>query len=135
MNLIDEAGNPVIDPERGAKNAEQGASTSVWCATSPTLDGYGGVYCENNNISPIAPPDDLTARLPGIWPVGVAPHAVNPHTADQLWDLSQRLVEEGWRGANLPPEARSARAEGRDGYRSEQDSGAELLRQVVSGEA
>ncbi|HEY3996293.1 MAG TPA: SDR family NAD(P)-dependent oxidoreductase [Mycobacterium sp.] len=92
MNLIDEAGNPVIDPERGAKSAEQGASTSVWCATSPTLDGYGGVYCENNNISPIASPDDLTVRLPGIWPVGVAPHAVNRHTADQLWDLSQRLM-------------------------------------------
>src|ERR1700759_1579114 len=46
LNLVDETGEPVIDPERGAKNVEQGASTSVWCAFSPQLAGRGGVYCE-----------------------------------------------------------------------------------------
>ena len=93
MELIDDAGNPVIDPERGAKTPEQGASTSVWCATSPLLDSLGGVYCENNNISPIAPPsDDQNVNTRGDWPVGVAPHAIDPEVATQLWELSTRLT-------------------------------------------
>ena len=33
------------------KTAEQGAATSVWCATSPQLDGMGGVYCEDVDIA------------------------------------------------------------------------------------
>ncbi|MEU3979174.1 oxidoreductase [Streptomyces sp. NPDC026672] len=92
MNLVDEDGKPVIDPERGAKTAEQGASTSVWCATSPKLAGLGGVFCENNEVSPMASPDDLEKGLRGEWPVGVAPHAVDPEAARRLWDLSERLV-------------------------------------------
>jgi NAD(P)-dependent dehydrogenase (short-subunit alcohol dehydrogenase family) len=92
MNLIDDDGNPVIDPERGAKTAPQGASTSVWCATSPLLNGMGGVYCENNNISPVASPDDAELGLRGQWPVGVAPHAIDPSTAADLWDLSGRFT-------------------------------------------
>ncbi|MFC8827380.1 SDR family NAD(P)-dependent oxidoreductase [Streptomyces sp. NPDC057137] len=91
MNLIDERGEPIIDPERGAKTAEQGASTSVWCGTSPRLDGYGGVYCENNNISPVAAHDD-TVEGRSTWPVGVAPHAIAPATATDLWDLSEHLT-------------------------------------------
>jgi NAD(P)-dependent dehydrogenase (short-subunit alcohol dehydrogenase family) len=92
MNLIDEAGDPIIDPDRGAKNAEQGASTSVWCATSPTLAGYGGVYCENNNISPVASTDDTPIGLRGVWPVGISPHAIDPDAAARLWELSERLT-------------------------------------------
>jgi NAD(P)-dependent dehydrogenase (short-subunit alcohol dehydrogenase family) len=91
MNLIDDEGNPIIDPERGAKTAEQGASTSVWCATNPILEGRGGVYCENNNISPIAAPDEVKHGQ-GQWPVGVAPHAIDPTTAHALWDLSEQLT-------------------------------------------
>ncbi len=30
---------------------EQGAATSVWCATNPRLDGLGGVYCEDCDIA------------------------------------------------------------------------------------
>jgi hypothetical protein len=35
------------------KTIEQGAATTVWCATSPQLAGLGGVYCENCDIAPI----------------------------------------------------------------------------------
>ena len=35
----------------GLKTTEQGAATSVWCATSPQLDGMGGVYCEDVDIA------------------------------------------------------------------------------------
>jgi NAD(P)-dependent dehydrogenase (short-subunit alcohol dehydrogenase family) len=92
MHLIDDEGNPIIDPERGAKTAEQGASTSVWCATNPILEVHGGVYCENNNISPIAASDEAEHGQ-GQWPVGVAPHAIDPTTADALWDLSEQLTD------------------------------------------
>src|SRR4029450_8625710 len=34
------------------KTPEQGASTSTWAATSPQLEGIGGVYCENCDIAP-----------------------------------------------------------------------------------
>src|SRR3954454_21324968 len=44
---MDEEGN--VD-ER-FKTPEQGASTSTWAATSPTLDGMGGVYCETCQIA------------------------------------------------------------------------------------
>ena len=33
------------------KSVEQGAATSVWCATSPQLADKGGVYCEDCDIA------------------------------------------------------------------------------------
>ncbi|MGH3428796.1 MAG: SDR family NAD(P)-dependent oxidoreductase [Mycobacteriales bacterium] len=41
---LDETGN-LIDPT--FKTPEQGAATEVWAATSPQLNGVGGVYCED----------------------------------------------------------------------------------------
>ena len=58
IGVVDDNGEPIIDPSRNMKNVEQGAATSVWCATSPQLDGLGGVYCENSDIAPLVP--DLT---------------------------------------------------------------------------
>jgi len=67
------------------KTAEQGAATSVWCATSQQLDGLGGVYCENCDIA-IAVPAHSTELL------GVRPWAIDPEFADRLWSLSERLT-------------------------------------------
>jgi NAD(P)-dependent dehydrogenase (short-subunit alcohol dehydrogenase family) len=83
--FIDEQGRPIIDPARNMKTAEQGAATSVWCATSQQLDGRGGVYCENCDIA-IAVPADSTEQL------GVRPWAINPEFADRLWSLSESLT-------------------------------------------
>ena len=52
---MDEDGNP----DDRFKTPEQGASTSTWAATSPSLDGMGGVYCENCDIA--EPTDDRLA--------------------------------------------------------------------------
>ncbi|WP_163151770.1 SDR family NAD(P)-dependent oxidoreductase [Bradyrhizobium uaiense] len=41
----------------GFKSAEQGAATSIWCATSPRLNGVGGVYCEDFDIAKPVPND------------------------------------------------------------------------------
>ena len=68
----------------GKTNA-QGASTSVWCATSPALAGKGGLYCENTEVAEISPPDRAT-------PGGVREHAINRELADRLWVLSEKLT-------------------------------------------
>ncbi len=65
-------------------------------ATDPRLTGLGGVYGENNEVSPLVAlpePDDLQAlAVAGKTPPGVVPHALDPGVADRLWDLSERLV-------------------------------------------
>jgi NAD(P)-dependent dehydrogenase (short-subunit alcohol dehydrogenase family) len=67
------------------KTLEQGAATSVWCATSPRLAGMGGVYCQDVDIARILPPDS-----PGN--VGVRPYAIDPRAAERLWALSEALT-------------------------------------------
>ncbi|MDO8211608.1 SDR family NAD(P)-dependent oxidoreductase [Conexibacter sp. CPCC 206217] len=93
LGVIDDDGVPVIDPDSGRKTAAQGASTSVWCATSPQLDGLGGVYCESNEVSPLVPLQDVADLLTrGETPIGVVSHAVDPAAAERLWALSERLM-------------------------------------------
>ncbi|MRN52861.1 hypothetical protein GJB61_07595 [Paenibacillus sp. LC-T2] len=41
IGVIDKDGKPILDPSKNLKTVEQGASTSVWCAISPQLDGMG----------------------------------------------------------------------------------------------
>jgi NAD(P)-dependent dehydrogenase (short-subunit alcohol dehydrogenase family) len=80
FGALDEAGRPIIDPGRGMKTVEQGAATSAWCATSPRLDGMGGVYCEDCDIA-IVNDEDVGRR-------GVSPWACDPEAAERLWQLS-----------------------------------------------
>lgn len=93
--VIDTQGNAIFDPLRQLKTIQQGASTSVWCATSPKLDGLGGVYCENNDIASVltdlTPMDPLTgADVKGNF--GVMPHAIDAEIATELWNLSEQLT-------------------------------------------
>jgi len=95
---VDEHGKPILDPTRNLKTVEQGAATSVWCATSPQLDGMGGVYCENSDIAPPvskeveADPGNVTTRKVGSRALGVFPYAVDRETSDRLWTVSERLL-------------------------------------------
>jgi NAD(P)-dependent dehydrogenase (short-subunit alcohol dehydrogenase family) len=82
---LDADGKPIIDPDRNMKSPAQGAATAVWCATSPQLNGMGGVYCENCDISQ-ALPADATDEL------GIRPWAMDPVTANRLWTLSEQLT-------------------------------------------
>ena len=71
----------------GFKTPEQGASTSVWAALGPQLEGIGGLYLE-----------DCQQALPwskaSPWH-GVMPHALDPDDAERLWALSARTVGVG----------------------------------------
>ena len=69
------------------KTPEQGASTSVWAATSPQLEGMGGVYCENCDV---ALPTDFESPMARY--MGVNPHAIDHDAAARLWDLSAELT-------------------------------------------
>ncbi|MYX30475.1 SDR family NAD(P)-dependent oxidoreductase [Streptomyces sp. SID8381] len=82
---IDENGT-VLHPEQ-FKTPQQGAATQVWAATSPRLDGLGGLYLEDCDV---AEPADETG--PGQMTDGVKPWAVDPAEAARLWDLSAELT-------------------------------------------
>lgn len=90
---VEEDGTPVRDSARQLKTVPQGAATTVWCATSPALEGLGGVYCENCDISPLVPEADREAWLRDEKaPAGVLAYAVDPEQAARLWELSERLT-------------------------------------------
>ncbi|MEU8362403.1 SDR family NAD(P)-dependent oxidoreductase [Nonomuraea sp. NPDC048882] len=81
LGWIDEEGNAL---PASLKTPEQGAATQVWAATSPQLDGMGGVYCEDCDIAePTTEPDA---------PSGVRPYATDPGQAARLWALSAELT-------------------------------------------
>ncbi|MDN3241801.1 SDR family NAD(P)-dependent oxidoreductase [Glycomyces tritici] len=77
MGWIDDEGNP---PEY-FKTTEQGAATQTWAATSPRLDGMGGLYLEDCEV----------AEVSEEW-TGVRPYAIDPDEATRLWSLSADLT-------------------------------------------
>ncbi|HEY3556825.1 MAG TPA: SDR family NAD(P)-dependent oxidoreductase [Kribbella sp.] len=76
---IDEDGNP-LSPQ--FKSPEQGAATQVWAATSPQLDGLGGVFCEDCEIAEVSAESAY----------GVRPYAIDPASAARLWTVSAELT-------------------------------------------
>jgi NAD(P)-dependent dehydrogenase (short-subunit alcohol dehydrogenase family) len=93
MGLTDASGQPIIDPDRGKKTPQQGASTTVFAATSPLLANIGGVYLKDNDISPLDIPRPINFGAGQDLPADVVPHAIDPESAQRLWDLSERLIK------------------------------------------
>ncbi len=77
---IDEQGN-VIGP--GFKTPAQGAATATWAATSPQLDGLGGLYLEDCDVAAVATEAGAS---------GVREYACDPEQAARLWALSAELT-------------------------------------------
>ncbi|MFN3911708.1 oxidoreductase [Hyphomonas sp.] len=69
------------------KTPEQGASTTVWAATSPQLDGKGGVYCEDCDIARMAGPDSQRWEHAREW-------IVDDARAERLWAMSEKMLAE-----------------------------------------
>lgn len=67
------------------KQAPAGAATTCYAATSPDLEGRGGVYLEDCGVAE-------TSDAPGAG--GVASYALDPQAARRLWTLSEELVGE-----------------------------------------
>jgi NAD(P)-dependent dehydrogenase (short-subunit alcohol dehydrogenase family) len=81
MGWVDAAGNV----NALFKTPEQGAATSVWCATSPKLAGLGRLYCEDCDVAKLWADGDTPYS-------GVRAHAVDPELADKLWALSEKMT-------------------------------------------
>jgi len=64
------------------KTVPQGAATSVWAATTPELDGRGGLYLLDCQVGK---PDSGRGD-------GVKSYAVDPEAAERLWHVSERMV-------------------------------------------
>lgn len=86
MGWIDESGEISAMARSFFKTPEQGASTTVWCATSALLDGKGGVYCENCDVA--EPADEATQ----LWR-GVHPHATDADQALRLRAETLKLLK------------------------------------------
>lgn len=90
QGLVDDDGNTIIDPEGGKKTAQQGAANLVFGAASPLLDGVGGVYLKDSDVSEL---DDTDYRLNANSIPSMANSAMlNADDARRLWDLSEQLT-------------------------------------------
>ncbi len=67
------------------KTPEQGASTSVWAATSPSLDGMGGVYCEDCDVAQLATPESQRWEHAREW-------ICDDDKAERLWAISEEML-------------------------------------------
>ncbi|WP_432037116.1 SDR family NAD(P)-dependent oxidoreductase [Streptomyces cucumeris] len=76
---MDEHGNVI---GAGFKTPAQGAATGLWAATSPLLDGLGGLYLEDCDIAGVSAPE--TPMDDG----GVRAYAIDLDSAARLWELS-----------------------------------------------
>ena len=68
----------------GFKEVAAGAATSVWAASSPELDGKGGLYLEDCGLSAPLGSDGVTT--------GYAEHAVDPEIAERLWLATEEML-------------------------------------------
>jgi NAD(P)-dependent dehydrogenase (short-subunit alcohol dehydrogenase family) len=67
------------------KTPPQGASTSVWAATSQQLKGRGGMYLEDCSVGQPAEPSNRAS--------GYSPHIANAELAIRLWDVSEKMLK------------------------------------------
>ncbi|GGR71056.1 oxidoreductase [Deinococcus seoulensis] len=75
-------------PNPAFKTPAQGASTSIWAATAPELDGVGGLFLEDLQQS--TPLDEASPN-----PLfGYKPHALNADSARRLWTLSEQMIDQ-----------------------------------------
>jgi NAD(P)-dependent dehydrogenase (short-subunit alcohol dehydrogenase family) len=90
LGFIDDNGNILPEILANLKTIPQGAATTVWCATSPMLEGIGGVYCDDVEIAELA--FSQLDQGNGLEVHGVQPYSVDENNAKRLWDLSAQLT-------------------------------------------
>ena len=88
LGWMDEDGSPSELAKNFFKSPSQGASTTLWCATSNDLNGLGGVFCEDCDIAKRkSEVDESLQRY-----TGVANWAVDTDEATRLWELSEEII-------------------------------------------
>lgn len=84
MGFCDEKGNMSPEVAASLKTIPQGASTTIWCATSPLLNNIGGVFCEDSDIAKLSLTQEISS--------GVKPYSLDETNAKNLWQLSEKLT-------------------------------------------
>lgn len=74
------------------KTVPQGAATSVWAAVVAPADEIGGRYCANCHVGNIDPDDAVITAVSE----GVRAYALDPNTAEKLWEKSEEMVGESF---------------------------------------
>ena len=74
------------------KSIPQGAATSVWAGVVAPADEIGGRYCEDCHVGSVVA-DEVPASAVS---EGVRGYAVDPKTAEALWEKSEELVGESF---------------------------------------
>ena len=88
LGWMDKDGSPSELAKNFFKSPSQGASTTLWCATSNDLNGLGGVFCEDCDIAKRkSEVDESLQRY-----FGVADWAVDTDEALKLWELSEKII-------------------------------------------
>ena len=88
LGWVKEDGSPSDLAANFFKSTTQGASTSLWCATSPMLDSLGGVFCENCDIAERKVNlDESMLRY-----FGVADWAIDSDEASRLWTQTGEMI-------------------------------------------
>ena len=91
LGWLKEDGSPSDLALQGFKTPSQGATTTLWAATSPMLKNIGGIYCENCNVAQLKSEfeNPEASRY-----IGVADWAVSKEDAKKLWDYSEKTLEQ-----------------------------------------
>ena len=82
-------GGKLATPVDQQKTVQQGASTTIFAAVSPLLEGIGGRYFNDNTEATTA---DERSTDPEVLVTTVARYALDPDGADRLWALSERFL-------------------------------------------
>ena len=88
LGIVNQDGSIKDNAGGNLKTINQGAATTLFCATSSSLNDKGGIYCENCNIAAVASSGTDLAKMTE----GVLPYAIDPANADRLWELSCELT-------------------------------------------
>ena len=86
LGWMNEDGKLSEDAAKMFKSVTQGASTTLWAATSPALKDRGGEYCEDCDIAQLADPENRSRYNK------VQPYAVDEDSAQRLWAMSEEMV-------------------------------------------
>jgi NAD(P)-dependent dehydrogenase (short-subunit alcohol dehydrogenase family) len=74
------------------KTIPQGAATSVWAAVVAPADEIGGRYCADCHVGKIVADDVVITAVSD----GVRGYALDPSTAEKLWEKSEEMVGESF---------------------------------------
>jgi NAD(P)-dependent dehydrogenase (short-subunit alcohol dehydrogenase family) len=87
LGFCDAKGNILPDVAASLKTIPQGAATTVWCATSPLLHRFGGVYCEDADIAEL-----VDEKLGSSNTGGVRLYSLDKTNAKRLWIWSEEIT-------------------------------------------